>query len=231
MLAPISSLLLAGFVFLGSHVLISSTPLRGSLRESLGEGGYLGLYSGLAAVTLGWFIVSFARAPIVPVWDPPLWTHYLPVASMPIAGILLVAGLATRNPTAVGQERRAREDDPAPGILRITRHPVMWAFGLWGLSHLAANGDAAGMVFFGLLTLLALGGTLLIDRRKRLALGTDWSRLAEVTSNLPFAAILTGRTRVSLREIGLAPVVAGLLLYAVLFLAHRFIVGMPVLLP
>jgi uncharacterized membrane protein len=231
MLAPIASLLLAGLVFLGSHVLISSTPLRGSLRDSLGEGGYLGLYSGLAAVTLGWFIVSFVRAPMIPVWDPPLWTHYLSVALMPVAAVLLVGGLTTRNPTLVGQERRAREDDPAPGILRVTRHPVMWALGLWGLSHLAANGDAAAIVFFGLLTLLALGGTVLIDRRKRLALGTDWSRLAEVTSNLPFAAILAGRTRVSLREIGLAPVVAGLLLYAVLFLAHRYIAGMPVILP
>ena len=231
MLAPIASLLLAGLVFLGSHVLISSTPLRGSLRDSLGEGGYLGLYSGLAAVTLGWFIVSFVRAPMIPVWDPPLWTHYLPVALMPVAAVLLVGGLTTRNPTLVGQERRAREDDPAPGILRVTRHPVMWTLGLWGLSHLAANGDAAAIVFFGLLTVLALGGTVLIDRRKRLALGTDWSRLAEVTSNLPFAAILAGRTRVSLREIGLAPVVAGLLLYAVLFLAHRYIAGMPVILP
>src|SRR6202034_3330707 len=183
----------------------------------------LGLYSGLAAVTLGWFVTAFVRAPLVLVWEPPGWTHFIPVALMPIASVLLIAGLATRNPTAVGQERRAREDDPAPGILRITRHPVMWGFGLWGLGHLAANGDAAGMVFFGLLTLLALGGTLLIDRRKRLALGTDWSRFAEVTSNLPFAAILAGRSRLSLREVGVAPVLGGLLLYGVLFLAHSYI--------
>jgi uncharacterized membrane protein len=229
--ASLTSLILAGLVFLGSHVLISSTPLRGSLRESLGEGGYLGLYSGLAAVTLGWFVIAFVRAPLVMVWEPPLWTHFIPVVLMPIASVLLVTGLATRNPTAVGQERRAREDDPAPGILRITRHPVMWAFGLWGLGHLSANGDAAGMIFFGLLAMLALGGTVLIDRRKRLALGTDWPRFAEVTSNLPFAALLAGRSKVSLREIGVAPVLAGLLLYAVLFLAHPYITGLPVVLP
>lgn len=231
MLGSLSSLFLAGLVFLGSHVLISSTPLRGTLRESLGEGGYLGLYSGLAAVTLGWFITAFVRAPLVVVWDPPGWTHYVPVVLMPIATVLLVTGLATRNPTAVGQERRARDDDPAPGILRITRHPVMWSMGLWGLGHLAANGDAAGMILFGLLTLLALGGTVLIDRRKRLALGSDWPRFAEITSNLPFAALIAGRSKVSLREIGVAPVLAGLLLYAVLFLAHPYITGMPVVLP
>ena len=231
MIGPFYTLLLSGVVFLGSHILISSTPLRGTLRESLGEGGYLGLYSVLAAVTLGWFIAAFIRAPTMPVWLPPLWTHWIPVLTMPLASILLVGGIATRNPTAVGQERRAREDDPAPGILRITRHPVMWGIGLWGIGHLAANGDAAAIIFFGLLTLLALGGTRLIDRRKRLALGTDWSRLAEVTSNLPFAALVTGRTRLRLSEIGIAVPLAGLLLYAVLFLAHPLITGLPVILP
>jgi uncharacterized membrane protein len=231
MVEPLSSLLLAGLVFLGSHVLISSTPLRGSLRDSLGEGGYLALYSGLAAVTLGWFATAYARAPSIAVWTPPSWAHVVPVALMPFACVLLVAGLATRNPTAVGQERQARVDDPAPGILRITRHPVMWSFGLWGIGHLAVNGDAASIVLFGLLTVLALGGTVLIDRRKRLALGTDWSRLAEVTSNLPLAAVVAGRTRITWREIGVAPVLAGLLLYGVLMLAHPYFTGMPIIPP
>lgn len=227
----LGTLLLSGLVFLASHVLISSTPLRGSLRQSLGEGGYLLLYSALAAAALGWFVSAFLRAPIVPVWQPPLWTHLVPVVVMPWALILLVGGLATRNPTTVGQERSARADDPAPGLLRVTRHPVQWAIGLWALSHLAANGDAAAMLFFGGLALLSLGGTLLIDRRKRLALGTDWPRLEEVTSNLPLAALLAGRTKIRLGEIGLAPFLAGLLLYAVVFMIHGTIAGQPVLLP
>jgi uncharacterized membrane protein len=231
MIAPLYSLILAGVIFLGSHVLISSTPLRGTLRDSLGEGGYLGLYSVLAAVTLGWFVSAFARAPVIMIWLPPLWTHWVPILLMPLAAVLIVGGLTTRNPTLVGQERQAREDDPAPGILRVTRHPVMWGIGLWGIGHLAANGDAAAMIFFGLLTLLAIGGTGLIDRRKRLALGTDWSRLAEVTSNLPFLALITRRSRLRLGEIGIAPLLAGLLLYAVLFLAHPLVTGMPIIVP
>jgi uncharacterized membrane protein len=231
MIGSLTLLALAGLLFVGSHVLMSSTRLRGILCHRLGEGGYLALYSALAAASLGWFITMFVRAPAITVWTPPLFLHYVPVVLMPIASVLLVAGLATRNPTAVGQERGARADDPAPGILRITRHPVMWAFGFWALGHIAANGDGAGMLFFGLLGTLALGGTRLIDGRKRLALGTDWSRLVEVTSNLPFAALLAGRTRVSLRDVGVAPVLAGLLLYAVLFLAHPYMTGMPIILP
>ncbi|HVJ52818.1 MAG TPA: NnrU family protein [Aliidongia sp.] len=231
MIETLHSLVLAGVIFLGSHVLISSTPLRGTLRDSLGEGGYLGLYSMLAAVTLGWFVVAFIRAPAIPVWQPPLWTHWITIALLPIASILMVGSFATRNPTAVGQERRAREDDPAPGLLRVTRHPQMWGIGLWGIGHLAANGDAAGIVFFGFITLLALGGSFLIDRRKRLALGTDWPRFAEVTSNIPFLALLAGRTKLRPGEIGVAPVLAGLLLYAVLLLAHPLFTGVPVIVP
>src|SRR5579859_1091132 len=149
MIGSLASLALAGLIFAGSHVLISSTKLRGMLCHALGEGGYLGLYSALAVVSLAWFVAAFAWAPVVSVWTPPLFLDYLPVALMPLASVLLVCGLTTRNPTAVGQERRARADNPAPGILRVTRHPVMWAFGLWGASHLAVNGDAAAMIFFG----------------------------------------------------------------------------------
>jgi uncharacterized membrane protein len=148
-----------------------------------------------------------------------------------VAAILLVAGYTTPNPTAVGMERAARADDPAPGILRITRHPVMWAIGLWAISHMIANGDLRSLLFFGAFAALSLGGTLLIDRKKRLALGSNWPRLAEVTSNLPFAAILTGRTRPRLRDIGLLRLAAGLLLYAVLYEAHALIAGVPVIIP
>jgi uncharacterized membrane protein len=153
------------------------------------------------------------------------------VSVMPFAAILLVAGYSTRNPTAVGMERSARADDPAPGLLRVTRHPVLWAIGLWASSHAIANGDLSSLVFFGLLAALALGGTVLIDRKKQLALGSNWSRLAEVTSNLPFAALVAGRTGLRWRDIGLLRIAAGLLLYAVLYLAHPIITGLPVVVP
>src|SRR5262249_34361495 len=134
-------------------------------------------------------------------------------------------------PTAVGMERSARADDPAPGILRVTRHPVMWAIGLWATSHLIANGDLSSLLFFGALALLALGGTVLIDRKKQLALGSNWSRLAEVPSTLPLGALLARRTGLRWRDIGLLRVAAGLLLYIVLYLAHPIITGLPVVVP
>jgi uncharacterized membrane protein len=229
MLLAFDQLLLAGAVFVGGHVLISSTQLRGQLRDGLGEAGYLALYSALALVSFAWFVFAFLHAPHVVIWRPPVWTRWIPLLVMPVAAILVIGGLTTSNPTSVGMERKARLDDPAPGLLRVTRHPLMWGLGLWALAHLAANGDLAAILFFGSLAALALGGTRLIDRRKRLALGTDWARLAEVTSNLPFAALLARRTRLPWREIGLLRPVAGLLLYAVLLLAHPLYAGVAVL--
>ncbi len=231
MAGNIVSLAIAGIAFCGSHVALSSTALRGALRDQLGERGFLALYSLVAIVTFAWFVGAYVKAPTIPLWETPRWVALVPIAVMPLATILLVAGYTTRNPTAVGMERWAADDDPAPGVLRVTRHPVMWAVGLWAASHLAANGELASLVFFGAMALLALGGAALIDRKKRLALGSNWPRLAAITSNLPFAALIAGRTGLRWREIGVLRLAAGLLLYAVLFRAHAIFTGAPVMAP
>jgi uncharacterized membrane protein len=225
------SLIVAGLAFCGSHIVLSSTRLRGGLRDQLGENGFLVVYSLTALATFAWFVAAYARAPALRLWTVPAWTAWVPVLLMPWAAILLVAGYTTLNPTAVGMERRAGAADPAPGIISITRHPVMWAVGLWALAHLVATEDLASLWFFGAIAALALGGTLLIDQKKRLALGGNWRRLSAVTSNLPFAALAAGRAQLRWREIGLLRPLAGLLLYAVLFRAHPLFTGLRVLLP
>ena len=205
--------------------------MRGSLCDQLGERGFLAVYSLTSLVTFAWFVAAYAGAPTVVLWPRQRWTALVPVFVMPLATILLVAGYSTRNPTAVGMERSARADEPAPGILSVTRHPVMWAIGLWATSHLIANGEVSSLLFFSSLAALALGGTALIDRKKQLALGSNWPRLTQVTSNIPFAALLAGRTKLRWREIGILRIAAGLLLYAVLYLAHPKIAGLPVIVP
>ena len=225
------SLVIAGVAFCGSHILLSSTRLRGSLRDQLGERGFLAVYSLTSLVIFAWFVAAYAGAPTIVLWPRRQWTALVPVSVMPFASILLVAGYSTRNPTAVGMERSARADDPAPGILSVTRHPVMWAIGLWAVSHLIANGDLSSVLFFGSLAALALGGTVLIDRKKQLALGSNWPRLTEVSSNLPFAALVAGRTKLRWRDIGILRIAAGLLLYAVLYLAHPIFTGLPIAVP
>jgi uncharacterized membrane protein len=201
------------------------------LRDQLGEIGFLVVYSLTALATSAWFIAAYAAAPRLVLWPTQRWMALVPVVVMPFAAILVIAGYTTPNPTAVAMERAARTDDPGAGILSITRHPVMWGIGLWAISHLIANGSLRSVLFFGMIAALALGGTVLIDRKKRLALGSNWVRLVQVTSNLPFAALVAGRTRLRLRQIGVLRIVAGLLLYLVLYQAHRFFAGVPVIVP
>ena len=120
-------LAIASAVFVLSQVGISSTPLRGKLIGGVGPGAYLGLYSLVAAVTLTGMILAYAAAPPIALWAPMTGFRYVSLVVMPFALILLVAGLAVRNPAGVGGERVFRGERAAHGILRVTRHPLQWA--------------------------------------------------------------------------------------------------------
>jgi uncharacterized membrane protein len=220
---PLTQLALATLVFLATHF-VSSTPLRVTLVESIGEKAYTGAYSLVSFVTIAWMAWAYGQAPLVVIWHIPglnLW----PLAVMPFATILLASGLMTRNPTLVGQESALRAEEPARGILRITRHPMMWGFALWAAVHMVALGDAASLIFFGGFLMLALAGTRLIDLRKSEKLGEDWKRFAALTSNVPFTAIVEGRNHVVFAEIGWKRLAAGLALYAILVLSHPWLIG------
>jgi uncharacterized membrane protein len=218
---PMAHLALATAAFLAAHY-VSSTPLRSRLVQALGENAYLGLYSLASFATLGWMIWAYARAPLAPLW-PGL--RLLPLALMPVALVLLACGLMSRNPSAVRQQAALRAPEAARGILRVTRHPVMWAFALWGLAHVLARGDAAALIFFGGFVLLALSGTLLIDARKAASLGEDWQRFAAATSNIPFGAVVAGRNAFRPGEIGWTKILTGLALYVALLLLHPYLFG------
>ena len=146
-----SQLHLAAAAFLATHF-ISSTPLRGVLVKAAGEKAYLALYSLLAFATLGWMIWAYNRAPLEPMWVGLRW---LPAVVLPFAFILLACGLLSRNPTIVGAEKLIRSSDPARGIIRVTRHPMMWGFILWSGSHVLARGELMATIFFGSFLVLA----------------------------------------------------------------------------
>ena len=218
-------LALATAFFLASHIGISSTPLRGALVRALGEKPYLGLYSLVATGGLVWMAVAYAGAPVQYLWSPSGVLRYVPLVVMPFALILLVAGLTIGNPTLVSQEGALRREEPARGILRVTRHPVQWALALWAAAHLLANGDVASLLFFGGLLLLALAGPYLMDARKAATLGEEWAAFAARTSTLPFAAIVAGRNRLDLGEIGWWRVGLALVAYAGLLVVHSYLFG------
>lgn len=215
------TLILATLAFLGIHVL-PATPLRAAAVRALGEGVYQGLFSLASLGLLVWMVMEYKRAPFEGLWSG--W-RLLPLAVMPVALVLLVCGVAGRNPTAAGQAGALKSEDAASGIVRVTRHPVMWAIMLWAGAHLLAIGSLQAVIFFGGLMLLAAAGTTLQDARKAKDYGADWARFAARTSNLPFLAIAQGRNRLAWREIGWARPALGLAAFAVLLVLHGWLFG------
>jgi len=209
-MTPTLMLALASAAFLATHF-VSSTPLRAALVAKTGEWPYVGLYSAVAVLTLGWMAWAFAQAP-----REALFSGFREISFvlMPIAFVLLACGFG-RNPTLVGADKLLKSEEPARGMIRVTRHPIMWGFMLWAAAHILARGDVKALIFFGTFLLVAGIGTLAMDARKRA--NPDWARFAAVTSHIPFAAIVQGRNRIVWREIGwLRPLIGLAAFFAVL---------------
>jgi len=208
-----TTLVAATLVFLVTHF-IASTPLRPLVVNAIGEWPYRGAYSLVALVTLVWMGWAFANAPREPIW---IGVREIPYLVMPFAFVLIACGYG-RNPTMVGADRLLKSEDPARGIIRITRHPIMWGLMLWAASHILARGDLRSLIFFGGLLLVAALGTILMDARKRQ--NPDFARFAAVSSNVPFVAIAQGRNRIVWREIGWLRPAAGLAAFFLVLLVH-----------
>ena len=206
-------LVAAAVAFLLTHF-VTSTPLRAALVNAMGEWPYRGVYSAVALVTLGWMIWAYAAAPREALWAGPREVAYV---LMPLAFILIACGY-WRNPTMVGADKLLKSEDPARGIIRVTRHPIMWGIMLWAAAHIIARADLKGLVFFGSFLVMALVGTLAMDARKRA--NPDFVRFAAVSSHIPFAAIAQGRNRIVWREIGWLRPAIGLAAFALVLLFH-----------
>jgi uncharacterized membrane protein len=225
MLGTIEALLLGLVVFVGGHFLLSSPPLRDPALRAIGEERFRGLYALLALASLTWTILAYGYAPYVEVWSPPAWTRWVPNLLMPLAAVLLVAGVTTRNPTAVGGETALDEPNAVRGILTVTRHPFLNGAGLWAVAHLAANGDLASMLLFGSVAILAYGGMPAIDAKVRRRIQAAWGPVELTTSRTPFLAAIQGRVKVDWRGIGLWRLALGLLLWTALYGMHPMYAG------
>jgi uncharacterized membrane protein len=201
------NLVISAIAFIALHRIVSGSPARGFFVARLGEPAFQRLFGLATIANLAWlgFAYAQARSPeaTTPLWSMSLTLLYLQMLVQPVALILVVLGVATPNPGTVGQEAVADKPDAVNGILRVTRHPFLWGIALLAAGHLAVGPTLRNLVMFGAIAFVALAGTLSIDGKKRRAIGAKWTAFAAETSNLPFAAILAGRQRLRLDEIGL----------------------------
>jgi uncharacterized membrane protein len=205
-MSPTLEVALWWVAFGGSHLLLSSLPVRNRLVALLGERVFQGLYS---LVVLGLFIPlvlayfahkhtgtvlwSFPPGPLV------RWTMYVGIAA---AFVLIVCSQVTPSPAnLVPGEARPR------GVLRITRHPFIMGTALWALLHLLPNGTATDVAFFGGFVIFSLVGAWHQDARKLATNVPGYRAFCAATPFLPFTGADTLR---GLRELAPAALAIGI---------------------
>ena len=219
-----AALIVATLAFVGGHFLLSH-PLRAPLVRLVGEKLFPAVYSALVIAAFVWMLYAFGAASRFELWGKAEWMRWPLIILMLPACILLVAGLTAPNPLIVGREKVLASEGVARGIFAVTRHPANWAFAIWGIGHLIMNGDSATVILAGGIAFLAIFGSLAQEQRKEKALGEAWRRFAAATSFVPFVAIGQGRATLSARDIGYWRIAGGVVLWAVLMHAHRYIVS------
>lgn len=216
--------LIAASAFVGTHFLMSH-PLRAPLVSRLGEKGFLGLYSLVAAITLIWMIVAYRAAPVTPMlWPVGDLPWALATLIMLIASILLLGSLVG-NPAMPNPDGAMAVPAEARGVFAITRHPMLWAFALWGLAHIMVYPVAANIIVSVAIILLSLVGAALQDRKKEALTPEAWRQWESRTSYWPFAAILAGRARFG--RFGMHALAGGLVVWLAATWAHIPLAGWP----
>lgn len=186
------TVLVGAGAFVGTHFLLSH-PLRQPLINTIGEKGFLGLYSAVAFITLGIVGWAYPKAPATPMlWQvgDGLWA--LASVLMLVAAILLM-GSMVRNPAMPGASNAATAE--ARGVYGITRHPMLWAFAIWGGVHIMIYPVARNIIVASAIIVLSLVGAALQDRKKAGLDPHGWRAWESRTSYWPFGAILQGRAR------------------------------------
>lgn len=205
----------------GAFFLTHSIPIRPPLRPwavaRMGHAGFGIAYSALSLGVLAWLIAAAGRAPYAPLWDWAPWQNHVVLAVMLPVCVILSLAIARPNPFSFGGAQNDRFDPASPGIVRLTRHPLLLALGIWSAAHILPNGDLAHVILFGTFAGFAMLGGRLVDRRRQREMGQRWHDLRAALSECPASLSLTADTLLRLA--------AGLMLYAGLIWLHPLVIG------
>ena len=216
-------LIIAVSAFVAGHELLSH-PFRAPLVARFGERGFLIVYSLTAFATLGWAVQVWRGMAADRLWMAPMWVHLAAVAVMAFAAILFVGSVTAPNPALMGVPAGGRPR----GVMRITRHPMMWSFALWGMVHIVLSADSRTIVLSAGIITLALFGAAMQDRKKRQGNPAYADHIA-ATGFVPFGAQFRGRASWGTAVPGVSATIGGLALWGLLLWAHPLVIGVPAL--
>ncbi|MBO6527706.1 NnrU family protein [Erythrobacter sp.] len=177
------SLLAASIAFVGTHFALSH-PLRAPLVGILGATGFMAVYSLIAAGCMAWMYFAFVAAPAGGLATSGE-VGWIVATVLTLPALVLFLGSLKGNPAlpAPGAEKLATQS-PA-GVFAVTRHPMMWGFALWALSHILLLWSWRTMIVAGAILVLALVGAHMQDRKKEALMGAAWKEWEAKTSYWP----------------------------------------------
>jgi len=190
------------FLFGGTHVGLSSEPIRKRLVGRLGEGGFIFVYSVVAIVTFAALThyVALHRfddlhtSLIVTI--PPVRGALLALSVVGFSLFITAVLVYPRLPMATFRHRVR----PARGVQQVTRHPFFSGIAIWAAAHALLAPSAVAFVYFIGVIVLALAGGMHQDRRLITELGEPYRAYVASTSFWPLVAMFTKRQRIRWRE-------------------------------
>lgn len=210
-------LILASVSFVGTHFLMSHS-MRKEMMRIFRRNGFLLVYSLVSLVTFGWMVFEFGRVSKgAPFWAAGDIIWAVATVIMLLASILFV-GSFVRNPSLPGMPDAMAAQKPS-GVFRVTRHPMMWGFALWGMAHILVAPRTDNFIFSGAIIFLALVGAKAQEIKKARLVGVEWDAWLRQTSY--------GLRLGQLGRAGQGPWSAGLALWVAASWAHGYLGGFP----
>jgi len=213
----IITLIAANIAFVGTHFAMSH-PLRAPMVKALGAGGFQGAYTVVSFATLAWVYFAFTAAPPadLPGSGDAGW---IAATIITLPAMILLAGSLVGNPALPTPMAEAQARAEPKGVMRVTRHPMMWGIGLWAASHIILFWSIRTMVTALAMGILALVGAKLQDAKKEALMGESWAEWERRTSYWPRWG--------QLFSVGAVPLVAGTVLWLAGSYIHLWRAGIP----
>lgn len=213
----IITLIAANAAFVGTHFAMSH-PLRAAMVKALGAGGFQIAYTVVSFATLGWVYFAFTAAP--PADLPGSGDIGWIVATLlTLPAMILLAGSFAGNPALPTPHAEAQARAEPKGVFRVTRHPMMWAIGLWAISHMVLFWSLRTLITAAAMGILALVGAKLQDAKKATLMGDAWQQWEANTSYWPRWG--------KLASVGAVPLAAGTVLWLAGSWLHLWQAGIP----
>jgi uncharacterized membrane protein len=215
--AAIWNLVAANVAFVGTHFAMSH-PLRAAMVKALGAGGFQVAYSVVSFATLGWVYFAFVAAPPADLGGSGE-IGWIIATALTLPAMILLAGSFMGNPALPTPMAEAQARAEPKGVFRVTRHPMMWAIGLWAASHLVLFWSTRTMVTALAMGTLALVGAKMQDAKKEVLMGDAWTEWESKTSYWPRWGKLVA--------VGALPLLAGTALWLAGSWVHLWRAGIP----